>query len=749
MSQSERHARVSAIFLSLCDLPAAGREGLLAEACAGDESLRREVEAMLEADRDERFLPIPAREPEETPLPERIGSFLVRRLLGRGGSAVVYEAEQARPARRVAVKVLRRTWATAEATRRLLREAESLARLQHPGVATVYEVGTFEGSPYIAMELVEGETLAAYTTRAIPPAGERLELLAEVCDAVHHAHQRGVIHRDLKPSNILIDGEGRPKIIDFGIARILDADPSATLVTSPGQIVGTLAYVSPEQLNPGGIDVDTRADVFALGVILFELLSGRRPREAEGGPVARSIALLRDQAPMRLRKALPSCPRDLDAIVGKALAINPDDRYASAAALADDIRRYLRDETISARAPSAIYEVGKFVRRRRALVLSTMLGVALLIAGVAVGLTQWSRALRAERARDAAMLQTQTRVAKAFSSILAPVAEWAKSESGRAGKGLELARSISAASLAQSFPDDPAAESDYHRSLGSLFLYQFGYPEVAVEHLQRALDASRRAGQARHESTVKLMQLLGIALIDARRSEEAESILIEAAELAPSARLDAPDSMAIIHRQIGNAQAAQRKFDAAAESYSRAVGLLRAARTEPGLELVEALGELGNCLRQSRRLSEAAEVLREAFALCHSLGDEPAAARFARLLGRVERDSGNFDEALRLQTAALEQSRLRPGASRQYLASALGDLAHTYTAMNKLDEAELKYREALDAMRRASRRWLPNEETYLAELAALLERQPDRAADAESVRAELDQVRAELGRKPR
>lgn len=747
MNQAARHARVSAVFLTVCDLAAAEREDAIIRECRGDADLEREVRAMLASDADETFLNGPAIAPDDEVLPERIGPFKVVALLGRGGSAAVYEARQESPERRVAVKVLRRTWITPESTRRLRQEGELLARLHHPGVATVYQVGAFEGSPYIAMELVEGETLAAYAERARPSTRRRLELMAEVCDAVHHAHQRAVIHRDLKPSNILIDAEGRPKIIDFGVARIVNAECSATLATSPGQVVGTLAYVSPEQLLADGSDIDTRADVFALGVILFELLTGRRPREVGGQPIAQAIDLLRHQAPMRLRRADPTLPRDLDAIAAKALAMEPLDRYASAAALAEDMRRFLRDETISARAPSALYEAGKFVRRRRGVVAAALVGTLLLAAGVTASTAQWARAVRAEQARDAALLQSQERIARAFSSILTPVAAWARSESGRGGKGLELARVTSAAALSEKFPDDPGAESDYHRTLGNLFRTEFGYPELAVQHFRRALDASHRAGVARHEATVKLMQLLGDSLVDAREAAEAEELLIRAAALAPGARLDAPGSMAIIERQIARAQLALGKFDEAAASLRRALGHVYAVHPRPNAESIELLGELGNALRRADQIEEAITVLRDALADCEALGDENARARIARLLGRVERDAANFDEAERLQLAALAQARLRPGQSNQHLASALGDLAQTYAAKGDLAASESRYREALAAMRSASKRWPPNEEKYLEELLRLLERSPDRVRDAAAVRAELEEVRAELGRR--
>ena len=214
-------------------------------------------------------------------LPSTIGRYRIIRLLGEGGMGAVYEAEQDSPQRTVALKVIRAGYATDEMLRRFENETQALGRLQHPGIAQIYDAGTAETplgrQPYFAMELVRGETLLKYCDEHKLNVRQRLELVAKICDAVQHAHQRGLIHRDLKPANIIVGEDGQPKILDFGVARLTDSDAQATRQTDIGQLIGTLAYMSPEQVLGDPAEVDTRSDVYALGVILYELLAGKMP----------------------------------------------------------------------------------------------------------------------------------------------------------------------------------------------------------------------------------------------------------------------------------------------------------------------------------------------------------------------------------------------------------------------------------------------------------------------------------------
>jgi WD40 repeat protein/predicted Ser/Thr protein kinase len=333
-----------------------------------------------------------------------IGRYRILRLIGQGGMGTVYEAEQAHPQRIVALKIISPGMATPELLRRFDQESHALGRLQHPGIAQIYEAGTaetgFGPQPYFAMEFIQGKPLTDYAREHRLNARQRLDIMARVAEAAHHAHQRGLIHRDLKPANILVDATGQPKILDFGVARATDSDAQATQATDLGRLVGTLAYMSPEQLLADPLELDTRSDVYALGVILYELLAGRLPYDI-GKRLDEAVQAIREEDPSRLSAVDRTYRGDIETIVAKTLEKDRTRRYESAAELAADIRRYLQDEPIAARPPSASYQLRKFARRHKAVVASA---AAVLIA-VAAGLaTTMKEARRANAGLDRAVI---------------------------------------------------------------------------------------------------------------------------------------------------------------------------------------------------------------------------------------------------------------------------------------------------------------------------------------------------------
>ncbi|HEY1377175.1 MAG TPA: protein kinase, partial [Gemmataceae bacterium] len=270
------------------------------------------------------------------------------------------------------------------------REAHVLGRLHHPGIAQVYAAGvTEDGQPYFAMELVHGPPLLEYAGRHRLDTAARLALVARVCDAIQHAHDHGFIHRDLKPANVLVDETGQPKVLDFGVARATDADLHTTAGTEVGQVVGTLGYMSPEQVAGDPAALDLRSDVYALGVVLFELLAGRLPYSLRGLPLAEAARVIHDRDPDRLGSVDTALRGDVETIVGKALAKDKGRRYGSAGALAADIRHYLAGEPIAARPASAWYQFRKFARRNKAAVAGVAATFAALVAGLAVAVTFW------------------------------------------------------------------------------------------------------------------------------------------------------------------------------------------------------------------------------------------------------------------------------------------------------------------------------------------------------------------------
>jgi serine/threonine protein kinase len=374
---------------------------------------------------------------------ESIGGYRILGVLGEGGMGVVYEAEQSSPQRRVALKVMRRGHTVDEVHARMFHhEAQALARLRHPKIAAIYESGhTADGHDFFAMELVRGQTLGSWldSRSASVTASElrtRLRLFHCLCEPVHYAHQRGVIHRDLKPANVMVtedvdrDLSGgaatapEVKVLDFGLARIADPDmEAATMMSEVGVIRGTLPYMSPEQTRSDIDAVDVRTDVYALGVILYEMVTSRRPYDLDTSSLVDAVRVICEEPPLPLNdpsRLGVTLDRDLETIVGKALAKEPDQRYGSVSELADDIDRYLGERPILARRPSASYRARKFVRRHRAGVAASALVLAAIVAGIVgitVGLVR-AKSAEAHARREAA---TSAKVSQFLADMLASV----------------------------------------------------------------------------------------------------------------------------------------------------------------------------------------------------------------------------------------------------------------------------------------------------------------------------------------
>lgn len=398
-----RRERLWALFDQAADLPPAEQQALLEAACADDPGLRTEVERLLASDarlgRPERsaFLRSPLIRADAEPpvgaapsrsggaLPTHFGRYRLIRLLGEGGMGAVYEAEQDSPRRTVALKVVRPGIAFPSLHKRFLHESQFLGRLHHPGIAQVYEAGLADdGQPYFAMEFIRGLPLDEYARLQALRLRPRVELLARVCDAVQHAHDQGVIHRDLKPANILVEESSQPRVLDFGVARATNVDLlTGAGLTQTGQLLGTPNYMSPEQVTGDPAAIDHRADVYALGVILFELVAHRLPYRLENRPLVEAARLILEEDPPRLGSIHPELRGDVETIVAKALEKDRARRYTAAADLAADLRRWLAHEPILARPTSALYQLRKFARRNRALVGgATATGLALLLGTV-------------------------------------------------------------------------------------------------------------------------------------------------------------------------------------------------------------------------------------------------------------------------------------------------------------------------------------------------------------------------------
>ncbi len=437
MTPAEHHQHVKAIFAKVAGVPAAERPQLVRDACNGDSAVRQEVESLLRsAEGDDDFLRMPpvidqvaseatlsagrAGTVGASPMIGRtIGAYTIQAVIAEGGMGMVYRALQRHPERAVALKVIRPGLVSRAALKRFEHESRVLAMLSHPCIAQVYEAGTSEdGLPFFAMELVEGALpLTEFARNAGLDLPAKLALLAHVCDAVQHGHQKGVIHRDLKPANILVQcapaSEPRPKVIDFGVARIADSSsPAATMETSAGQIIGTLAYMSPEQCDGDPHAIDVRSDVYALGVIAFELLTGKLPYDISGTSIATAARTVRETPPARPAMITPELRGDPETVLLKALEKEPPLRYQSASELAMDLRRLIAHQPISARPQTTTYLIRKFLRRHPLRAAGAAAFVLLLAGASVVSTLLYLSASRAKEAESSERARADERSAQ-------------------------------------------------------------------------------------------------------------------------------------------------------------------------------------------------------------------------------------------------------------------------------------------------------------------------------------------------
>jgi non-specific serine/threonine protein kinase/serine/threonine-protein kinase len=728
MSEVSRFNRIEELFHAAKPLPRAERAAYLAEACDGDMDLRNEVESLLAADAGDlvgfrRSLTASlAAQPEFLREGEVIGPYRVLELIGEGGMGEIYRAEQLRPLRReVALKVVKAGMDTRQVLLRFENERQALALMSHPGIARVFDAGaTPAGRLFFAMELVGGEPITEFCDERRLPLGERLELFQRVCEAVQHAHQKGIIHRDLKPSNILVeeqDGRARPKIIDFGIAKVVAPDTAAQGATTRiGQPVGTPEYMSPEQ-SALATAIDTRTDVYSLGLVLYELLVGEHPFDVErlrrmnpqefsnylhdtepGRPsecAARSAdsAAARRSDPATLRRDLAG---DLDWIVGKALEKEPERRYASASELAADIGRHLDDEPVLAGSPSRAYRARKFVRRHRWPV-ATAAAIFIVLLGAIGGIS--SALVRARHAEADALRQAT--VANEVTAFLAGL--FAAEDPYRVEPGERTVRSLvreAAERLEAGGVEDPEVFGRLVASLASVMLNQ-GFYEEALELATRAIGQLRDASAPTGPSYLELLYEQSRAETMLGRFEDARRTASELVSLAPA--ILPPDSprLGSYLKQRGAAES----FPGGTHEelvlwYRRAMAALRAS---PGATPDELGSILFALARSTTDADECFDLANEDLQLWreHTGADHPrvaeakwALARCARMIGDAEQAESYLREAFATRQRTLGPGHPQTLESTYLLADALYEMGHFEEAQKLTVEALATAREA-------------------------------------------------------
>ncbi len=527
----ERWQRIEEVFRTVVDRPAAERDTYLTRVCGADEDLRREVLSLLALDTSEDFIRNPIADaalslsaktkPRDDLIEERIGRYRVLRLVGRGGMGDVYEAERddEQFRRQVAIKIIKRGMDTDFVRDRFLRERQFLASLDHPHIARLFDGGeTEDGRPYFVMEFVDGEPIMNYCRRRELSLDDKLKLFLDVCSAVQHAHQKLIVHRDLKPSNIMVTAEGTPKLLDFGIAKLLTPDPGEAITRTETAVrLMTPDYASPEQVRGGPIT--TATDVYSLGVALYELLTERRPYQFETyspleieraicnteAPPPSDAARQQTGAPPKLAKQLTG---DLDNIVLMALRKEPERRYQSVEQFSEDIRRYLNGLPVLARKDTFSYRAGKFARRHKA-------GVAMLalLIGFAVALSVL--AVRLARERDRAERRFM-QVRKLSNNFLFDFHDKIQNIPGTTEARAMVAKTALEYldSLAQEAAGDPHLELElavaYHKVgdvQGDPWAANLGFPQEAMQSYQKGLTLAQKLSRSGNNDLKVLRQL--------------------------------------------------------------------------------------------------------------------------------------------------------------------------------------------------------------------------------------------------
>lgn len=727
--------RLEHIFNLVFEASPSDRKDIIERECVGDPDLKLQIEMMLAGAEDERFLAAPSLESTIQSFGHaidrpgsQIGAYKLLQQIGEGGFGVVFLAEQEHPVkRRVAMKIIKLGMDTRHVVARFEQERQALALMDHPNIARVFDAGaTQSGRPFFVMELCSGESITNFCDAQRLTIRQRLELFVQVCHAIQHAHQKGLIHRDIKPSNILVstqDGKPQAKIIDFGIAKAMERTlTDQTLFTERHQLIGTLEYMSPEQAQ-GSPDIDTRADIYSLGVLLYALLTGSTPldshtlRSATYPDVQRiireidpprpstrvvqatdkisGVAASRDVEPARLGTILRG---ELDWIVMRALEKDRQRRYQSASALAADVERYLAGEAVLAAPASRTYQLRKFARRNRAAVTGGVAVVVSLSVGAAAFAWQ-ARQARIERDRAAAERDRTLVMTQFLGDTLLGVAPGIAR--GRDTTMLKEMMDLAANRIERGeLKGSPEAEIQLRGQIGDVYR-ELLLVDDAERMLEPALKLARDTLPPDHPLLIKALTNMSLLRRDRQDNAGAEALATEA--IAIAARVGNGDStsmaellnvMGLIRRDAGDLTQAETYYRDSLAMWERLT-----EGDHPRVSLLKA--NLGTLFWVRRELDQAELFLRDSVEMNQRLfGDYPVTAGTLARLAAIKQLRGDLNGALELSHESLAmRRRLYGNDNNREVADSLRQVAIVLLAQSKFAEAEPMLQQAVKAFR--------------------------------------------------
>ncbi|MFK7760273.1 MAG: tetratricopeptide repeat protein [Phycisphaerales bacterium] len=618
-----------------------------------------------------------------------VGKYTIEKVLGVGGMGAVYRATQEKPHRQVALKLIRPGVLSSKSVRRFDLEAEILGRLDHPNIAKIHEAGidAQSGSPYFAMEYVAGQELGDYVNEHNVSTNKRLELFVKLCDAIQHAHAKGVIHRDLKPANVLVDESGEPKVLDFGVARATDSSSSSeTMQTNMGQLIGTLYYMSPEQAIGDTMNLDTRSDVYALGVVLYEVLTGEIPYNLKDKAIHEAVRVIQDTSHTKLSKHDNSLTGDIEIIVGKALDKDKDRRYQSVAELSSDIRKSLNNQPISARPPSVLYKTTKFVRRNTGMTIAAACILIVFTLASVFAVTQWVQRIEARQLAMDNMLTTLNEM------------------DVQRGQGPALAKR-----LLDLYSDHGETIFTGDRESLALFYTNIGQAYMGYQDYKRALSSfvkvqsiERKLYNPPHPSLADVYHNIGSAQYFLNDYESAEIHYTASLNMKLELfELDSPEASTIATTldHLGSTNLQLGEYDAALNLYERARSIRVSLFGPRSLEVAQTTNSIASLYRRQKKHEEAEPIFRELLVVLENLPkDNPKPVWIANTLdslGGTLIELGKLDEAVEKLTESLALKQELVGNNTASVAETQLTLAEAFFHKGLYEPASEHAREAL------------------------------------------------------